>query len=139
MTAIGGGTAIVKATVAGREAIYGETTVTVRGAVNIPVTDIQMASVSSDVLELGLSEEFAINAEVLPRDASNQTIEYHSSDATIAKVDSKGIITGVASGQTTIYVLPQDTTNREAVKEIKVDVSKHKLIDVTSLSYLKIN
>lgn len=137
VTAIGGGSATVKATVVGREAIYGETKVTVRGAVNIPVTDIQMDSVNSDVLELGLSEEFVIKAEVLPRDASNQIIEYYSSDESIAKVDSNGIITGVGSGKTTIYVLPQDGTNREAVKEIKVDVSKHKLIDVTSLSISK--
>ncbi|WP_314208804.1 Ig-like domain-containing protein [Vagococcus salmoninarum] len=137
VTAIGGGTATVKGTVAGREAIYGETTVTVRGAANIPVTDINLISVINDTLELGLTEEFTINAEVLPRDASNQTIEYSSSDETIAKVDSKGVITGISSGQTTIYVTPQDETNREALKEIKVEVSKYKLIEVTSLSLSK--
>lgn len=53
-------------------------------------------------LELGLSEQFKLEATVLPETADNRTVIWSSSNDKIATVDQKGRVTAIEKGQTQI-------------------------------------
>lgn len=49
-----------------------------------------------------------LNAAVAPDDATNTTVTYKSSDESIATVDTKGLVTGVAAGTADVTVTTTD-------------------------------
>ncbi len=49
-----------------------------------------------------------LTATVAPTNATDKTVTYKSSDATIASVDSKGKVTGVKAGTADITVTTKD-------------------------------
>lgn len=68
---------------------------------NIPVQDIEIEEVED---ELKVDSKISISATVLPIDATDSKITYHSSDTRIATVNSSGQVKGIAPGQVTIEV-----------------------------------
>ena len=78
-------------------------TVTVKAAA-IPVTGVTLDQ-TSKTIELG--EEFTLTATVLPYNATNKTVYWSTSDASIATVDN-GIVRGVGAGTATITVRTAD-------------------------------
>lgn len=68
---------------------------------NIPVQDIEIEEVED---ELKVDSKISISTTVLPIDATNSKITYHSSDTSIATVNSSGQVKGIAPGQVTIEV-----------------------------------
>ncbi len=56
-----------------------------------------------------------INVDFVPSDATNKKLNWESSDETIAKVDSKGNITGVSEGITTIIVTVDNTEIKKTI------------------------
>ena len=75
-------------------------------------------------------EKITLKANVLPADANNQKVTWSSSDTKIAKVSSKGVVTGVKSGTATITV---KTAEGSFKAQCKVTVKQH----VTSISLNK--
>lgn len=63
--------------------------------VNVPVTSIKLDKQEIE-LEVGATEE--VKATVLPKNATDKTVKYSSSDIKVATVDSDGLITGVDKG-----------------------------------------
>ncbi len=67
--------------------------------VNVPVTGVQMSATTAEVYT---TRTIKLSATVSPADASNKNLTWTSSDKRIATVSSKGVVTGVGSGQATI-------------------------------------
>lgn len=64
-------------------------------------------------------DKFTIDAYVIPKNATNQTLTFQSSDESVAKVSSKGVVTAVSVGTAVIQVISPDGP----VEEIEVTVS----------------
>ena len=68
-------------------------------AKTIAVTSI---SLSTDYLFLEKGQRFTLEATVLPENASNKTVQWTSSDASVASVDQNGTVNAISSGNVTI-------------------------------------
>ncbi len=63
-----------------------------------PVTSVTISGANTVVA----GERITLSAEVAPAEGTNKNIVWSSSDETIATVDAKGAVTGVAAGEVTI-------------------------------------
>ena len=70
--------------------------------VNVPVSSVKIGTSTSSDIEIGKSE--TLSASVAPNKATFQAVQWITSDSTILKVSSTGIITGVAIGSAKITV-----------------------------------
>lgn len=102
VTAVGAGSATIKATVDGKSA---ECSVTVNAAAAVPVE-----SVSLNKTELTLTEGGGetLTATITPTDAANQKVTWSSSASAVATVDATGKVTAVGAGTTIITVTTAD-------------------------------
>ena len=87
----------------------------------ITVKNPTLAVSAANVVAVGSTE--AIKATVKP---ANTKVTYTTSDATIATVDEKGVVTGVKAGDVTITVKAGKTT-----KTVKMAVKNYVLTNVT--------
>ena len=77
----------------------------------VTVTEPQhpTAVILSDAsITINANDTYTLTATVLPADAANKNVTWSSSDATIASVDSSGVVSGVATGSTIITVTTVD-------------------------------
>lgn len=65
---------------------------------DVAVTEVK---ITSTVTEVTVGKTIPLKAEVLPADATNKTVTWTSSDATVATV-KEGVVTGVKAGEATI-------------------------------------
>jgi uncharacterized protein YjdB len=70
-----------------------------------PVTGLSLIPAADT---LGIYSTLQLNARIEPYGASNQNLSWSSSDTTIAKVSSTGLVTGVALGTDTITATTED-------------------------------
>jgi len=70
-----------------------------------PVTGISIIPAADT---LGINSTLQLNARIEPYGASNHNVSWSSSDTTIAKVSSTGLVTGVALGTDTITATTED-------------------------------
>lgn len=68
------------------------------GDETVAVTEVK---ITSTVTEVTVGKTITLKAEVLPADATNKTVTWTSSDATVATVKD-GVVTGVKAGEATI-------------------------------------
>ena len=83
----------------------------------IPITDI---SLSQKTVTLIKGETMALMAEITPTDATNKTLNWSSSNKSVATVSGDGIITTKAEGTATITVKTTDGSNLSASCRITV-------------------
>ncbi|MBM6786394.1 Ig-like domain-containing protein [Collinsella tanakaei] len=76
--------------------------ITVKGSA---VTGVSLDRTS---LVLGKGESYTLKATVAPTDAENKEVTWKSTDSSIARVDSNGNVTAVASGKVTITATTDD-------------------------------
>lgn len=88
---------------------------TISGYAN-QVTGIQ----AKDIILRGKGNSQAINAVVLPFNASNKKLTYVSSNTKVAKVNASGLVTAVGAGSCTITITSQ--ANKSVRKVIRVTV-----------------
>ena len=100
VTGIKAGTATITVTT-----IDGDFTATCAVTVLQPVTGVSLDKTS---VTLNTTETYTLIANVDPTDASNKSVTWSSSDAAIATVDDKGIVTGIKAGTATITVTTVD-------------------------------
>ena len=94
ITAVGGGTATITAKAGGK-------TATCKVSVNVAQTGIALSGSESKTVELG--KTITLKVAKVPSDATDSfSTTWSSADETIATVSSKGVVTGVALGTTTI-------------------------------------
>ena len=65
-------------------------------------------TLSDAAITVNKDETYALTATVMPNDAIDKSVTWTTSDATIATVDSNGVVSGVASGSATITVTTVD-------------------------------
>ena len=101
VTAVGEGTAIITVKTADGGFTANST---------VTVDPVSVESVSLDITSLGLiiGETQTLVATVLPDDATNKTISWSTSDASVATVNSSGLVSAVAEGSATITVTTAD-------------------------------
>ena len=80
----------------------------------IPVTEIEVSEYEEE-MEIGKTQ--TITATIQPTDATNQNLEYTTSNPNIATINSSGKITAIAKGNTTIKIKAGEIT-----KELKLTV-----------------
>ena len=111
VTALVEGDVVITATAGGKSA---SCTVSVVALV-IPVESV---SLSQTFAELKEGETLALTAAVLPENATDKTVTWSSSDASIASVDQNGLVTAIKIGETTIDAV---AGNEKASCTIKVE------------------
>ncbi|WP_256009052.1 Ig-like domain-containing protein [Desertivirga xinjiangensis] len=72
---------------------------------HIPVSSVALNRTSDTV---GVKNTISLSATVLPSNASNKKVIWHSSDTTIVKVNQNGVITGVSPGIASISAITED-------------------------------
>lgn len=103
-------------TVSGNDPFANAIEVTCKVSVTQPVSDL-MLNKSNKVVHVG--ESYALQATIIPVNASNKEVTWTSEDASIATVDEKGTVTAVAPGKVNIKVTSnadKSITNSCAVK-----------------------
>ena len=100
VTGIKAGTATITVTT-----VDGNFTATCAVAVLQPVTGISLDKMS---VTLNTTDTYTLIVNVDPIDASNKSVTWSSSDATIATVDEKGVVIGIKAGTATITATTAD-------------------------------
>jgi trimeric autotransporter adhesin len=100
VTAVGGGTATITATIPG-------TTITSRATVTVQGITIPVASVTLSVPSTTVAAGSTIQATAMPRDASGNAltgrqVTFSSGNTSVATINASGVITGVAPGSAVI-------------------------------------
>ncbi|MFD9627339.1 Ig-like domain-containing protein [Peribacillus muralis] len=129
----------VKAIKAGRTTITatakGDTSI--KKSIEVTVTDIVPTSLklSKSALNISNNQTIKVTATVAPSNAANKTILWKSSNAKVAKVDSKGSIKGLANGSATITATAEDNTKVMRTVAVKVSTKTVK-VNKSSLSIM---
>ena len=99
-----------------------------------PVTGLSIIPAADT---LGINSTLQLNARIEPNGASNQNISWSSSDTTVAKVSSTGLVTGVAEGSATITATTEDGgfTAQSTVTVVFISVTGVKI----SLNSISVN
>ncbi len=93
-------------------------------------TAISFTSASKDIA-IGDAEDFSAMLQFTPSDANQKTVTWSSSNSTIAAVSTKGLVTGLKAGTTTITATGKDESGNNLVASCAVTV---KSIAVTGVS-----
>lgn len=72
---------------------------------DVHVTDL---TVTPETVSVKVGETQQLTAAVTPSNASNKTVNYVSSDSTVATVDASGLLTGRKTGSATITITTVD-------------------------------
>jgi len=99
-----------------------------------PVTGLSIIPAADT---LGINSTLQLNARIEPYGASNQNVSWSSSDTTVAKVSSTGLVTGVAEGSATITATTEDGgfTAQSTVTVVFISVTGVKI----SLNSISVN
>ena len=101
VTAVGVGTAAITATA-------GDYSATCEVTVTIPVIPVSGITLSQNAASLFVDEDMTLSAEVTPEDATDKTVTWSSSNASVATVDQNGNVTAVGAGTATITATAGD-------------------------------
>ena len=69
-----------------------------------PEVQVNEIKLSMDKTKIQKGERVTLNVEVLPEDAKNKKVTYHSDKQNVAVIDAKGNILGVGSGKSVLTV-----------------------------------
>ena len=101
VTAVGAGTATITATA-------GDYSATCEVTVTIPFIPVSGITLSQNAASLFVDEGMTLSAEVTPEDATDKTVTWSSSNASVATVDQNGNVTAVGTGVATITATAGD-------------------------------
>lgn len=131
ITALGVGNTTVKAIATDGSEIFAICSVIVNP---ISISSIEL-SPSSAAINVG--ESLTLSATVLPSNASNQQLLWHSSDNDVASV-ANGVVIGKRPGNVIITAQSTDGSNKSAIASIKVNdiLASNIYLDKSSISML---
>ena len=93
-------------------------------------TPVQGVAISKATITLEPGKTETLSAVITPSDAADKSITWSSSDAAIATVDAKGVVTAVKEGTATITVASVADNSKKATCTVTV---KKQTIDVTEV------
>ncbi|PKV03073.1 Ig-like domain-containing protein, partial [Bifidobacterium pseudolongum] len=105
VTALKAGVASVTATAGG--VVSPAVAVTVKDSSVVPVTGVKVTDPVSGKLEVTVGSSKTVKASVSPANATDRTVSWSSSAASVAKVDANGKVTGVKEGTVKIIASAQ--------------------------------
>ncbi|MBU5462022.1 Ig-like domain-containing protein [Lachnoclostridium sp. MSJ-17] len=126
VTAVSKGTATIYAKAKDGSGVQGYCAVNVEGA---KVSSITLSSTS---LGLKVGDSQTLTANVLPANAENKSVEWSSSDSSVASVAQNGKVTAVGKGTATIYAKAKDGTGVQAKCTVTVEAVKVSSIKLSS-------
>ena len=88
----------------------------------VPVTGVTMDTSRVTLEQTG--DVYQLKANILPVDATNQTVTWESSNPSVATVTADGLVTAVSSGTATITVTTQDS-GYTATCEVTVELPEN--------------
>ena len=132
VTAIAVGTAVITATTTDGSNL----TVTCKVTVN--PTFANSIILDKDEISIEISETETLAAIVLPEYTTNKTVVWSSSNESVATVDSNGLVTAIAIGETTITAITTDGSNLTATCKVTVTptLATSITLDKTEISLL---
>ena len=86
----------------------GEISATCAVTVKEPVIPVESVSLDVQQIELGIGETYALQATVLPENATDKTVTWTSSAPEIVSVDENGTVESLAAGNATVTVTTVD-------------------------------
>jgi uncharacterized protein YjdB len=86
---------------------------------NVAVVAVTGVSVSPTTATVGIGSTQQLSATIAPANATNQTVNWTSSNTAVATVNSSGLVTGVAAGTSTITATTADG-NKTATSAVTV-------------------
>lgn len=89
----------------------GEISASCRVTVDDGIVEVESVTLSTHRLELNVGGTSTLEATVNPADAVYEKLTWESSDAAVAKVDDKGLVTALAVGEATIQVTAGECTD----------------------------
>lgn len=104
VTAVGAGTAIIRAYSTDGSNKVGECTVTVSSTI-VPVTGV---SIMPTDITINAGDERTLTPVFQPSNATNKNVTWTSEDISVVSVDQNGKITGLAEGTTVVKCTTQD-------------------------------
>jgi len=100
-----------------------------KGTVNNSITNVSSVAVTPKLASINKTNTLQLAATITPSDATNPKVIWSSSDPSIATVDSKGLVTAVATGTTKITATTEDGA--------KTDYSDITVLNPTTLLILQ--
>ena len=85
-----------------------------------PFVNVSSINITGSTQKIYGDSSLKLTASVLPSDATNPTIEWYSSDPSVATVSNSGLVTGVNEGSVTITAKAADGSEVIATYEITV-------------------
>ncbi len=107
-----------------------EAGVTLGGAETVAVTGVTL---NKTVLELTVGNKAALTATVLPESATERTVSWSSTDASVASVDEDGVVTAAKAGKATVTVTTEEG-GKTASCEVTVKAAAPETVAVTGVS-----
>ena len=98
---------------------------------------VESVVLNKSEVEISKGKSEVLAATLLPEDATNKSLEWTSSDTSVATVEN-GVITGVAPGKATITVKTTDGSNLTATCDVRVivkgDVNGDGVVDILDIN-----
>ena len=119
------GNATITASCGGKQATCSVT-------VKAKIISVESVEISKTSLKLNVGDKATLSATVLPSNANDKSITWASDDSSIASVNSKGEVTALKEGTTTITVTTNDG-GKTASCEVTVEYVEEDVIYVSSV------
>ena len=113
--AVGKGTATITGVAADGSGVTVQCKVTVQ---EIPVTKITLSSSSVSIVQ---GSTYHLTPTIIPDNASNQEVSWSSSNTTVAKVNSSGVVTAIKEGNAIITCTAKDGSGVKATCQVTVN------------------
>ncbi|MBR0426906.1 MAG: Ig-like domain-containing protein [Clostridia bacterium] len=110
-------------------------------SISVKLPEVKPVEVSSVTLRetdctIAVDTNLQLNATILPANASNKTLQWSSSDNSVAQVNNNGVVKGIKPGQITVKVTTSN--NKTATCIIRVNIpAKSISLNYTNLSLNK--
>lgn len=85
------------------------------------VSKVKKITINTDSIGIKVGATYKLNASIYPSDVSSKKVIWTSSDESIAKVDSNGVVSGIKSGYAIITAT--SLTNKKVTDTVQVTVS----------------
>ena len=132
VSALVNGTVIVTATALGGTGIEDTFAVTISNQTDeIPVSSIIITTTQDHISDLGQS--LSLNTQILPANATDQSLTWTSSNPNVATISTSGVVTSVNFGEVIITAEANDGSAVSVAQQIEV-ISSSNFIPVTSIT-----
>lgn len=89
-------------------------------SINVVPTPISSLTLNESTISIVKGQTFTLSCTIFPDDATNKELIWSSDDEGVAKVNDNGVVTGVSTGNTIIYVKAKSNSKISATCKVFV-------------------